>query len=369
MKKILTILLMALLLVGCQFKTKETSNASVDQKEDLKFGLTIANSEDGSYMMATKTSNSIKYKILYFYDKATDTLVPLCHKNNCEHNDMDCSAFQLGTIENNEQIYKVFSMIFYKDRLYLAYIGITGNTPVLIQSVAKDGTDLRKEYESNELGMINTFNMYQDKLIVSKGFFGKDATGNIVGSSTINAVLCYDLTTKKETYIANEEKIADRMVYLIGMKDRLFYYADINMQTNVNEVFLYQMEDGKTKLVSNNAEKVSVAYDGYFYYLNANNEVIKQGIDAKENSLFLQLDEQPLFFYVSPQGYLTYYNQNSEGDTYMQIIDLTSKKSLFAKPKKNMEDIGRNLEYYFLQDNENKLYRYDIKRNKTEELN
>lgn len=360
--KILGLACLLVLCAGCQ--DKKEYNASIDQKSDFQFGLSVANSEDGTYMIAKKRMDSEDKRIVYFYDKQSDNIVPLCQKVNCEHHDMTCSAFQLGTMIDDKQVFMLFSIIFYNERLYLSYIGITGNTPVLINSIAKDGSDLRKEYASSDLGMINVFCMYKGNFIISKGFFDKNEVGDVTSSSTINAIQMYDPATKKETMIANEEKLSNRMVYPIGLEKQTLYYTNIQMDTNTFEILAYHMESKETTTIAKSDGAASVAYQGDAYYVKDKKTVIKQNMKTGESATFLELDYPHLKWMVSPQGYAEYSFLEKEQDYLSQVINLDSKEPLFDEFQKNVYIIGRSQDYYFLQGDDRRIMKYDERKKK-----
>lgn len=353
-----------LLCSGCQ----EDKKKAIDQQGDFRFGLSIANSPDGSYLNLSREAQSENHHVVYFYDKEADKMVPLCQKANCEHKDMTCPAYQLGKLEKGDQEYALFSMIYNQDRLYLSYIGITGNAPVLVESVAKDGSDLRKEYESSDLGLINSFAMYQDKIIISKGFFDKDEAGNLLGSSTINTIELYDPVTKEVLTIANQEKKENHMVYPIGMEDKMLYYLDLDMDTNISQIKKYDIEERKESKGSECEAPTSIAYQGQLYSLKDKKAIVKQDLKTGKSTTLLELEEEGDLFTVSPQGFLTYSVYLDNGEYKTQVLDLDTEKPVFKEMKKNSYVIGRNQEFYFIEDQDHHIYKYDETTDKMQTL-
>lgn len=357
MRKILCIvvLLCVFMTTGCSNQTESKDNI------ELFVGGQMAVSDKGVYLFENSNDGN---PVLYFYDKESEKLVPLCQNVNCEHRDMNCYAYQLGTIDN-KHLYKVFSIVYYAERLYMAYICLTGSEAVLIKSIASDGSDLKTEYESSEIGLINGFCIFKNKLFISRCYFAEDDAGNLVGSSTVNTVCSYDLEAKEEKIIANENKQKDIMAYPIGAKDNNLYYFEFDFSNGANKgnIKEYNIETETHKTMKEYNDSVSMMYDDSIYYIE-NDSIIKENIITNKKESILENVHENINISVFQYGYLTYWYQNENKNFYTQAVDLNSEKRVFKSDLESVSIIGKYGDDYFMYNNQKGILKYNVKSQK-----
>lgn len=358
-KKILYIVLMISLFLsaGCTSQKEKRSNDT-----ELCVGGQMAISNEGIYLFEKSNEGN---PVLYFYDRNSEKLVPLCQNANCEHNDMSCYAYQLGTIDNNKNYYVVFSITYYAQRLYLAYIGLSGSENIIIKSVSMDGSDMKTEYESTEVGLINGFCIFQNKLIISRGYLAKDEADHLIGTATINTICTYDLETKEEKIIANEKKEKDIMVYPIGSKENNIYYYEINFSNGINKgkIMTYDIKNESKKTIGEYNETVNLMYNDNIYYTD-NNNIIGENIMTNKKKIIFEGNFVNSIVNVAPYGYLTYIYQGEDNVYYTLLLDLDSEEKVFDDDLNNASIIGKYEDEYFIYNDQKEIVKYNTKNKK-----
>lgn len=363
MKKLMKVCMIMMLFI-CSGCSNQDNDIDYDKDVSFKTGLSYALSSKGMYFYDHDDNGE---NVVYFYDRASKKVVPLCQKVNCNHKDKTCYAYQLGSIQENNQCYQLISMIYQQNRLYLAYYPLSLD-PILIKSIAEDGSDLKIEYELKDIGLLNGFSMRDKQIIISRNYMEKNEAGKIIGSSTINSLVFYDMQSQKEKILVNEEKKKDKFIYQLGMIDDDLYYFDIGFseENKLGNLYSINLINNETKNLGSFPSLIQM-YKENIYYVK-NNQIICYNLRKQKEHKISDFPHERANISVSHYGTLDITYQDDTLKNYVQIIDLKTEKNIFDEEMINIEILGKYNDSLLYKDEKNQYILYNIKDKKSEKI-
>lgn len=270
-------------------------------------------SDDNSIVACTEGYYYFIGEFLYFLDKKTDLVVPLCNKLDCTHTskDIDCNAY--FTVE---QYYNHLGLFYYDSNIYI--IGNDGkknSNKLYLYKISKDGSVREQSCYLGEFG--SNINDMQIRFIIHKG----------------KGYLAYSGDKKYELYSfnINEDKpqmkkideingIGAEIYRLYGCDDGISYqygsFTDESLETFEGGIKVCLND--KPQVVVNDAIKPYVIANGNVYYETNNGIKIKslknnktEDFNTKSNSYSLNYDGR--YFYA--------YNVMDDGGQTISVYD------------------------------------------------
>jgi len=106
----------------------------------------MADSEDAYYFI---NGNNMSY--IYYMDKKSNDVLPLCSKLECEHDSVDCDAC-LGSYGENQKNRSILFLKYYEDELYYVYSEVQeeGGDTIVLCKMELDGTRQKELYAFSE---------------------------------------------------------------------------------------------------------------------------------------------------------------------------------------------------------------------------
>ncbi len=349
-RSICLIMLAVFLLAGCKKEPQETNTVKVTNS----IAGDMANAEEGTYLL--KWNPDTNAYIPYFYDLKNELLTPLCNEVNCKHDNEKCHAWTLGT----NGAFSLKQILYDQGEIYLAY---AGEARFMIAKANKDGTNLKKVYESEDGVYLNGLAMCEGQLIIGYMLEAKDENGVPTGSSTINLMSAYDLDTKQETILVNEKQEQDIMCYPIGVLGKELYYivTDLSKEPSESEVFLYDGDTKENKKIETEQQiQGGLLFEGKSYSWNEDKQMV-QSYDLKTGKTEEVVSVNGTGIQVSalPGGVLSLRKMIDLGDGTgamgYQYYDLKKGELIFDDFQTDIVMSGSDGVHYFGTNSEDKL--------------
>lgn len=363
MKKILCLFIITMcILCGCQ----KVDNKNI-VNDGFRFGYNFINTEKGSYILTSNPieNTNMNFQML-FYDNNSEVVVPLCPKINCKHNNKECLSYDLTVLNNDGAIESIlFSYVNYNDKLILAYSSISGGG-VKIMEANEDGTNRKLILDlSDEAVALNVFTMYKDKLVISYNIPLRDELKRIVGTSTINKMAMYDLSTKEIDVFANEDEEEYTMTYAIGGDEENIYYTIFKFLDTDNTLYYlysYNLSTGVTTCISDEYKFApTVMYNNKLYNISQDGKVIESfDLTSKIVEKIVEIDKPVSKLDVNPEnGILSLSYIDTNNIYYSEGYDLKTNDFIFNDFVSDSYIIGESSGIYFLTNSKNEILSYN----------
>ncbi|MCR5636249.1 MAG: hypothetical protein K6F76_03595 [Clostridiales bacterium] len=297
---IIAVLLLTTTICSCSSSDANDKNASLKDvlAGDYSFNIgeddplclaafnNIAIAEDGYYF----TNDT--HQMLYYFDKATKKVVPVCNRPECTHDNSDCNAY-VGEIRHYAGLW------YYENKLYV--LGYKGGIMGLY-TISKDGSTRERLCDLFETGKnfsitttihrgyvyfsVDRGNDHME--VYSKKLDGKDEPELIFEFHGHNAMADFIRGYKNGVFISyeyyqdenNEDAMYAVLYYnrdnntiseleLEGYTDQLVVCEDAVIYRTDKEILKYNLND-KTSSVIYDKEPCGVNYDGKYIYLDNN---------------------------------------------------------------------------------------------------
>ncbi|MCR0327931.1 hypothetical protein MKA58_11060 [[Clostridium] innocuum] len=290
--------------------------------------------DDGIYY----SSSMDNQPYMCFFDKKSKKKVPVCQKPNCKHNDMNCSAFQLGTYKDS--ILQTFT--FYKNRLYLYYIGKTNNQNDVIMTADLDGNNRKEWFQVPDNSLINQSFIYQDMMFISYNVLGEidDYQTGVISTQ----LYVYDMNENTEKLIDKTESNKDSFLVFIGFQDGKAYYIESDIQKEQKPIYEYDLKTKKTKCINyENTIETSMLYQQTLLYADQVDKKIKAyDIFEKKDTVLAELPEHEGKLVQSSSDGIVRLNYvvnpgTSSSVSYFQAYDAQKKDFVYPKFQKGID--------------------------------
>lgn len=204
-------------------------------------------------------------EFLYFIDRKTLKMVPLCNKPDCEHTmeSSDCNAYL-----PSEQYLTEFGLYYYNSNLYvLGTDGELDSKSIYLYEISKDGQERNKKFKIFDFGSsVNDMNIC---FIVHKGVgyisYGTDKKSELVSFNL-------DDSDNKLIKLDEINGIGAEIYRLQGCDNGISYqYGCFTDEKYENfEGGIKVSIDGKMKTIVDNAIKTYIIAEGNVYYETTN---------------------------------------------------------------------------------------------------
>lgn len=198
-KSVAPLLILALLLCGCHKEESGRENRPLDVEPTASYdwvagespvpvkrigmlqrnasGVNVAVSDSGVYFIP---ENGQTETYIYYMDNASDSLIKLCGRVDCNHNSSDCNAY----------IYDGGAMTYYRGYLYVLSGEISESQCELIR-LEPDGSRHTVELDLLDFAIKHDGAFVKDVLLtdgyLTFGVYGWSTTANSVGGSSMSS--------------------------------------------------------------------------------------------------------------------------------------------------------------------------------------
>ena len=294
---------------------------------------------------------------------------PLCNQVNCKHDNEECQAWMLGV----DGEYRLKQILYDQGSLYLAY---SGDARFMVAKAKRDGSDVKKVYESEEGVYLNGIAMCDGELILYYMPAAKDENGNITGSSTVNLMSAYDMETGKEKVFVNEERKENLMCYAIGVSQKDLYYivTDLSGESDQTRVFLYKGKSGESQEVELKQKiQGGLLFEDKDYRWDAGRQmVVSYDLKTGETEDVLEVSGKDVQVSALPGGILQMSDMLDLGDgtgvMAYQYYDLREETLLFEDFQTETVVSGSDGEHYFGVDSQGEFVGAAVGESKWEKL-
>lgn len=321
LKKMVSLIICILFTIpifGCSKEEGSKKQLESDSYNPWRYTSTVVSADDG-YYLATYEDN------LCYYDIASNQLVPLCSKPDCEHDTTTCNSYFSGIA--------LGKIMPYDNKLYIA--ALDNRNALVLYQIDKDGEN-RKEicilyqggYDADLGAYINICGGYVYYSMIEFGDSGEN-TSKLYRKKIAD-------NSKEEFLYENQEDISCSFLSLMHEFNGILYFTDIytlksDTMKTYGKLYAYNLKSNKLSVESDDISRNFFIHDNKVYYQNLGETIKTYDLTTKEKKEFCTYDSTNPRLDISFDGQYVYADNiiSCQGNDYssrkITVYDLNGK--------------------------------------------